>query len=97
MAKLPAQYKPILDAIVGMILKAAKLGGFWSWIGGYVLKYGGQQVYDAFMTWMHDFTRTKEQQAAKAEVEKVVQDPNSTAEQRGQAYEKYFNSGRGNT
>lgn len=91
---MPANIKALMNLVIAYLLKILNLGGLWGYVGGIALKYGGQGLYTYLMDYLHNLSRSKDQKAAKEAADKVLADPASTPEQRGQAYEKYFNSGR---
>lgn len=69
------------------------VGGFYGWVLGKILKFGGQYLMD----WLSDFfrksKRDKEQKQALEELKKVDADPKSTVDDIGKEYEKFSNTG----
>lgn len=94
MKKMPPWLQAFVNILIQLILGALNLTGFVGFVGGIVLRYGGQQAYLDWLVWAHDHARAKEQSAEKEAANKIIDDPNSTVEQRGKAYEDYFNAGR---
>lgn len=86
---LPAIIIPLLIQII-----TKNLGGVQGWIARTILKYGGRALLDLINEAVRKHEREQEQEKAKAILEKIKNDPSSTPEQRGEAYEDYFNSGR---
>ena len=84
---------PVAVQIVTQMLLQNVLG-FKGFVLKIILKYGGRRVLDAINEAVYQHDRAEEQKAAKAEKNKVVNDPNSTPDQVGEAYEDYYNSGR---
>jgi hypothetical protein len=81
-----------LQIITQMLLQ--NVAGFQAFILRIVLKYGGRAALNAINEIVFQHDRKAEQEAAKAEKDKVVSNPDSTPEQVGEAYEDYYNSGR---
>jgi len=92
--KMPAALQALVNVLINLFLNALNITGFVGWVGTLALRYGGQQLYEDWLKWAHDHARAKEQSAAKEAANKIIDDPNSTPEQRGKAYEDYFNAGR---
>jgi hypothetical protein len=82
----------ILPQIVSFLTR--NILGIKGFVISNLLKYGGRFLVDVFARYLKQKEREADQQKAKEEKDKVVNDPNSTVEQRGDAYEKFFNSGR---
>jgi len=84
-------FKIFLNIAIQKIITS--VGGFYGWLLGKVLKYGGQFV----MNWLSDVfrkaKRDKEQKQALEELKKVDADQKSTVDDIGKEYEKFANTG----
>lgn len=79
--------------IAQMLLK--NIGGFKFWILKVILKYGGRAVIEAISEALFQHDRSVQQEEAKKKLEEVKADPTKTDQEIGDAYEDYYNSGRG--
>lgn len=89
---MTAVLKAILDALIGLV--TSNLGGVQGWIVKMLLKYGGQAAIEAWDNFMAYIKREKVQKKAEEKKDEVVQNPDSTTEEIGKAYEDMFNAGR---
>lgn len=83
--------KRIRDYFISFALKT------WGGVTGIKAKiviYCGSIVYDFLALFVKNLKRKKEQEEALENLEKVDQDPKSTNDDKGKAYEDMFNSGR---
>jgi len=96
----------ILKAFTPLIIQeltkaiAKNVGGFQFWLVRLLIKYGGRQLIEAINEGIRKSDREEAQKKAYEELEKAKQNPASTPEEiakLGEAYEKYYNSGRGDT
>lgn len=71
-----------------------QVGGIAGWFYGKVLFYGGAAILEMIEDWARRMKRAGVQEEKKKEMEKVIQKPDSTVEERAKAYEDYINSGR---
>lgn len=80
--------------LIQELIKAAALnvGGFQLWIAKILFKYGGKQVLKALKDLQFYVDREDAQDEAQKEFDKIKADPNTTPEQLGEAYEKYYNT-----
>ncbi len=89
---MPVQWKAIFETVKAALLKYAALNGFWAWVAGKIMDIGGRRLYDAVSEYLFKKKRDAAQEVARVEKDKIVNDPNSTAEQKGKALEDYFNT-----
>ena len=82
----------IIQVVISVITK--NLGGVQGWIAKTILKYGGRQLLEAINEAVRKHERAEEQEKAKEKLEDIKANPDSTPEERGEAYEDFFNSGR---
>lgn len=73
---------------------AKYIGGPLAWVYEKIMIYGGQALLDLAQDWVRKLKRQNEQDKAKKEFEKVINNPDSTVEERAAEYEKYMSSGR---
>lgn len=84
-----------VSILVGIIVnKLVQIAGLKGRVARFIIKHGGRFLYDFIMNWYRKLKRKSEQTVAKEEFDKVVENPKSTVQERGEAYEKYINSGR---
>lgn len=90
----------LLEAITPIFIQqllktaAGSIGGFQLFIAKMLIKYGGKQLA-AYLKDLHAFVERAEKQAeAKKELDTIKSNPNTTPEQLGEAYERFYNSGR---
>lgn len=91
MEKLAALLKQFKGTILSYALKT------WGGITGIKAKiviYCGQVIADLLETFIKNVKRKHEQEKALGELKKVDENPASTVDEKGEAYEKMFNSGR---
>jgi len=88
--------KELVPVLVAQLTLAitTNLGGFQVFIVRSILKYGGRALMSALNEAIFQHDRKVEQDAAEKEYMAVVNDPTATEQQRGEAYSRYFNSGR---
>lgn len=61
---------------------------FLQYMGSKILVYGGQFILDLINKWF----KNKKEEKAKKEMEAVVNNPDKSADEKGEALEKYFNN-----
>lgn len=90
-----AGLKALLDQIIAVILKSvAGLSGARLYLAKKILEFGGQYLIDLITSAYTKFLRTKKQEKAIEELEKVDKDPKSTIDDKGKAYADAINAGR---
>lgn len=89
---MAAVLRILLEQLIKIIV--GNLGGVQGWLAKKLLLYGGQAALDAWGKFMDSLKRSKEQKAAEEKKNEVVQNPDSTTQEIGKAYEDMFNSGR---
>ena len=76
-----------------IVLSAVKTApGALGYLQRLALKYGGQALYDLVTDWFRKEKRSAKQEEKKKEMDKVMEKPNSTVEERADAYADYINS-----
>jgi predicted nucleic acid-binding OB-fold protein len=86
--------KTITPILIQELFKAASLnvGGFRLWIVKKILQYGGKQFVEYLNEAIRVHERDVAQKEAQEKLDQVVKNPNATAEEKGKAYEEYFNT-----
>ena len=76
-----------------LLTSVLKLSGLKAYIAKFFLDYGWGWLSSFFEKLVKDAERSKIQEKAKEEMEQVNKKPESTPEERAEAYAKYLNSG----
>jgi len=85
----------ILNQLIDIFLKSATgLVGIRAYLARKVLEYGGQYLIDLFTSLIKKLKRKSAQEKAVEHLEKVDQDPKSSADDIGKSYEEMFNAGK---
>ncbi len=82
----------VIQQLIAMA--ATNIGGFRFWLLKKIIQYGGKELIKSLNEAIYQAERDEAQKKAKEELDKIKQDPSTTPEQLGEAYEKYFNTSR---
>lgn len=91
----------LTKALMPQLLKYAfesfvkNVGGFKFWVLKKLFQWGGKELIEYINQVMRDHDQKVAQETAKKILEEIRNNPNSTKEDIGKAYEDYYNSGHG--
>ena len=86
--------KNMINVLVAAFVKKFGYQGLYGWIVALILKYGGQAVYDAVLDAYRKIQRFLAQRSAAKVDLPIINSPDSSVDEKGQAYEDFINSGR---
>lgn len=88
---MPAYLKAILEQLIVKV--TAGMAGAQAFAVAWLMRLGGQFLWDNYQVLQKKFERWREQSAAKKKYDEVMKNPEASPEERDKAYEEYINSG----